>query len=71
MPIDPDFCARAKQRSMWSVNPCIDQLDEAFVASARAHQLKIITWTANSPAQIDKAKRLGVDGIISDFPDRL
>jgi glycerophosphoryl diester phosphodiesterase len=69
--IPPDYCARARQKNMWSVNPCIRQLNSAFMKEARAHGLKVVTWTANSKRQIEKARGLGVDGIISDFPDRL
>lgn len=33
--------------------------------------IKIIPWTVNDKAQIRKLKTLGVDGIISDYPDLL
>lgn len=69
--LDNNFSALAKRAGMWSVNPCIDLLSAEFVAEARNHDLKIITWTANTKAQIAKAKILGVDYIIGDFPDRL
>jgi len=31
----------------------------------------VVVWTVNEPAQIDKMLALGVDGIISDRPDRV
>lgn len=31
----------------------------------------IFAYTANDPADIERLKRSGIDGIISDFPDRL
>jgi glycerophosphoryl diester phosphodiesterase len=70
-PVPGNYCATAKEKGMWSVNPSIDQLNEAFMNDARAHGLKVITWTANSHRQIEKARALGADGIISDYPDRL
>jgi glycerophosphoryl diester phosphodiesterase len=69
--IPADYCATAKQKGMWSVNPSIDQLNENFMREARGHGLKVITWTVNSHREIEKARALGVDGIISDYPDRL
>ena len=70
-PIPSSYCAEAKRAGAWSVNPCIDQLDEAFMEKARAQNLKVITWTANTPVAIARAQALEVDGIISDYPDRL
>ena len=33
-------------------------------------KLKIIPWTVNDPAEIERLASLRVDGIITDFPDR-
>ncbi|WP_216209193.1 glycerophosphodiester phosphodiesterase [Amycolatopsis aidingensis] len=33
--------------------------------------LQVFTWTVNDPREIDRARALGVDGIVSDFPDRV
>ena len=65
------FVEEAAQLGMWSVNPCIDTLEESFMVVAKAHGLKVITWTANAPEKIARAYALGVDGIISDYPERL
>jgi len=69
--IPVDYAACAKRAGAWSINPCIDHLDAAFVEDAHARGLKVLTWTANQPAQIAKARAFGADGIISDYPDRL
>ena len=66
-----DDCDYAKSLGAWSINPCIDHLNETFVKHAHALGLTVITWTANTPEQINKAKMHKVDGIISDFPERL
>ncbi len=44
---------------------------KALVEACHAKKIKIIPWTVNSVAAINKLKRLGVDGIISDYPDLL
>ena len=47
------------------------QLDEAKVRGAREAGMRIVVWTVNDPAEIDRAFTLGVDAIISDYPDRV
>jgi glycerophosphoryl diester phosphodiesterase len=44
---------------------------DAFVAHAHAHDLQVHVWTINDPAQMRRLLRLGVDGIVTDFPARL
>lgn len=40
------------------------------VAEARALGLKLIVWTVNDAAEMQRLAALGVDGIITDYPDR-
>ncbi|GAA3620168.1 glycerophosphodiester phosphodiesterase family protein [Lentzea roselyniae] len=42
-----------------------------LVADAQRHGLKVIPWTVNDPATMHKLIDDGVDGIITDYPDRL
>ncbi|MBK8360742.1 MAG: hypothetical protein IPL15_17895 [Comamonadaceae bacterium] len=37
---------------------------------AQALGLQVIPWTVNSPADLDRLIGWGVDGIITDYPDR-
>lgn len=46
-------------------------VDANLITKAHKDGVKIIPWTANNPADIKKLKDLGVDGIISDYPDVL
>ena len=41
------------------------------VAAAKALGLKVIPWTVNEPADMERLIALGVDGLITDYPDRL
>ena len=41
------------------------------VAAAKALGLKVIPWTVNERADMERLMALGVDGIITDYPDRL
>jgi glycerophosphoryl diester phosphodiesterase len=42
-----------------------------FVRDAHARGLAVIPWTVNDPAEMRALFARGVDGIISDYPDRL
>ena len=54
---------------IWS--PDYRNLDPAGLAQAHALGLRVIVWTVNAPRDIARMIRLGVDGIISDYPDRV
>jgi glycerophosphoryl diester phosphodiesterase len=53
----------------WS--PFHGDLGEALLAEAHALGLKVVPWTVNEPAQMDRLIAWGVDGLISDRPDLL
>lgn len=46
-------------------------LDAAQVKEAHALGIQVLAWTVNEPAQIEAMLDLGVDGIVSDRPDRV
>jgi len=55
--------------AIWSPN--FQDLDAAALAAARAKGVRVIPWTVNEPADIRRMLELGVDGLISDYPDRV
>jgi glycerophosphoryl diester phosphodiesterase len=64
----PDLVAAAGC-GVWS--PDYRDLDQAALARAQALGLEVVVWTVNEPDQMRRLIGLGIDGIISDFPDRL
>ncbi len=50
---------------------CIDSINQAIVDDAHARGMKVFVYTINEPEDIDQMRALGVDGLISNYPDRL
>ena len=42
-----------------------------MVAHARRNRLGVYPWTVNDGGSMDALLELGVDGIVTDFPDHL
>ena len=60
---------KAAGGAVWSPNG--GALTEALTREAQALGLKVIPWTINNPADMERLIGWGVDGIITDYPDRL
>lgn len=61
----------AKKINADSINPYFKLLNYENVKLINENKFKIYTWTVNQPEDITFVKSLNVDGIISDFPDRI
>ena len=55
--------------AVWS--PYWREVDADSLAQARTAGLRVVVWTVNERDDIDAMIDLGVDGIISDYPDRV
>jgi glycerophosphoryl diester phosphodiesterase len=60
---------RAAGGSAWA--PFYEELTGSEIEEAHALGLKVVAWTVNEPAAMRRMIALGVDAIISDYPDRL
>lgn len=54
-----------------AIHPHFHLLDLDTVTKIKAENLKIYPWTVNEPEDIIFVQSFDVDGIISDYPDRL
>ena len=61
-PVDLDDRLRAQQAAVRSA--------EAALRQAQQLGLKVIPWTVNEPADMARLIDWGVDGLITDYPDR-
>lgn len=53
------------------ISPYYSLIDSAFVIQAHASKVKVLPWTVNDEDGMKKMADLHVDGIISDYPDKL
>ncbi|MEK9970413.1 MAG: glycerophosphodiester phosphodiesterase [Ferrovibrio sp.] len=60
---------KAAGGQVWS--PFWRNVTPELVAEAQRLGLKVIPWTVNDPAEMDRQIGMKVDGLISDYPDRL
>ena len=61
---------KAIELSAVSINPYYKDLDATIVAQIHAAGFKVYTWTVNAPEDLKNVKKLGVDAVFTNFPDR-
>jgi glycerophosphoryl diester phosphodiesterase len=54
---------------IWS--PYHKDLDQMQLSLAKAIDIEVVPWTVNDTASMNRLIDLGVDGLITDYPDRL
>ncbi|WP_207532379.1 glycerophosphodiester phosphodiesterase family protein [Desertivirga arenae] len=50
-------------------SPMFSLVNKELIAEVHEKNIKIIPWTVNEGEKIDELKKMGTDGIISDYPD--
>lgn len=51
-------------------SPHFSLVDEGLVKYCRDRNIKIVPWTVNETADLERMKKLDLDGIITDYPNR-
>jgi glycerophosphoryl diester phosphodiesterase len=67
--IPPDYAKSAEEMGAFSVHVDRKVINERFVEDAHARGLKVFTYTINRPEEVHRMRRLGVDGIFTDYPE--
>ena len=69
---DPiDALPIARKLNAFAINPNYNSLNKLNVAKIKSENFLIYTWTVNNIKDINQMKKLGVDAIITDYPDRI
>lgn len=63
--------AMATELNAYAINPCLDFLSQELVDDAKKRGLKTFVWTVNHAEDIARMEMLGVNGIFTNYPDRL
>ncbi len=50
-------------------SPAFSLVNENLISYCHQQNIKIIPWTINTKEEIERLKKLGVDGIITDYPN--
>lgn len=69
--LDPLSAPRAHALQVPERLGSLEILRPSFLRAARRHNLKIEVWTVNDPQIMQRLVALPVDGIMTDYPDRL
>lgn len=66
-----DLVERAVRLGARQLAPRGDLITPDLVKKAHAAGLQVVSWTINEPEQMRRLMDAGVDGIMTDYPDRL
>ena len=56
---------------LWSINLEKGLISKQYVDDAHKRGIKVYAWTVDNQDEIDLVKNFDIDGIISNFPDRI
>jgi glycerophosphoryl diester phosphodiesterase len=65
-----DMCEGAVAVGAQVISPAHELVDEGLVERAHAAGLAVLPWTVNDPERMVELVRAGVDGLVTDYPDR-
>ena len=69
--VPPGLATFAEQMGAWSLHPGKRCVTPELVADAHRRGLKVLVFTINKPAEIAAMAEFGVDGVFTDFPERV
>jgi glycerophosphoryl diester phosphodiesterase len=70
-PYRGDVAAAAEAVGAQVLSPDQEMVTPALLTSAHRRGLRVLAWTVNDKAAMVRLIDMGVDGLISDYPDRL
>lgn len=64
-----DFGEYTQKRGVECVHPRYNSLNSESVAEIKNNNIQINTWTVNTEAEVERLYSLGIDAVISNYPD--
>lgn len=61
----------AENLKAYSIHPSLEFIDRGFVEDAHSRSLRVFVYTVNHLSDIQRMEQLGVDGVFTDFPERV
>ena len=68
--IDPLSYAKTRGLNLYSLHPAQEYASPELVEDAHAEGVTVACWTVNTKKRADELKSIGVDVIITNYPDR-
>jgi glycerophosphoryl diester phosphodiesterase len=65
------YSVSARRVRAWSVNPALRYTTARFVEDAHRRGYRVFVYTVNKPADVERMRAFGVDGVFTDFPERV
>jgi glycerophosphoryl diester phosphodiesterase len=69
--ISLDDASIAEDLGAFSIHPSIDYINQKLVSDAHKRGMQVYAYTANNTREFKRMEKLGVDGLFSDYPDRV
>lgn len=69
VPLDWAGCAQALEAAAISLSS--EFVDPRLVADAKTHGCCVYVYTVNDPAEMRQLRELGIDGVFTDYPERV
>ncbi len=66
-----DLARMAKSLRVRVLSPNWQYMTDDMIRSAHRQGMRVVPWTVNQPGDMRALIQRGVDGIITDYPDRL
>jgi glycerophosphoryl diester phosphodiesterase len=65
------YSVSARRVRAWSVQPALRYVTARFVEDAHRRGYRVFVYTVNEPTDLDRMRALKVDGVFTDFPERV
>ena len=65
------YALSARRVRACAVNPALRYVTAKFVEDAHRRGLLVFPYTVNAAGDIERLRRMGVDGVFTDFPERV